>query len=171
MYMGYSRPNSPATFLSASSMRLRFSGREKSRNGSFTNSETCGFVSAVAMSVLLIVQFYCVACQAHKVRKGMARETRRYKRAWEYPHTPGDLDGCEKKGVAGKGIRTARRSGQANMKATCGGKQTAGMVAPPSWGVCVRVASKGLTRRGVYKSGKQRTYRTTFLRLGATESA
>src|SRR6266849_9329656 len=146
-------------------MRLRFSGREKSRNGSFTNSETCGFVSAVAMSVLLIVQFYCVACQAHKVRKGMARETRRYKRAWEYPHTPGDLDGCEKKGVAGKGIHTARRSGQANMKATRWRKADRGRWSSRQrewWHrhpECLR------------KSGKQRTYRMTFLRLGATESA
>src|SRR6266852_3728626 len=95
----------------------------------------------------------------------MARKTRRYKRAWEYPHTPGDLDGCEKKGVAGKGIRTARRSGQANMKATCGGKQTAG-------GGVAGSGNGGTAILGcLRKSGKQRTYRTTFLRLGATESA
>src|SRR6267154_2098523 len=49
MYMGYSRPNSAATLASACSMRLRFSGREKSRNGSFTNSENWGLVSAVAI--------------------------------------------------------------------------------------------------------------------------
>src|SRR6266446_323224 len=63
MYMRYSRPNSAATFLSASSMRLRFSGREKSMNGSFTNSETCGFVSAVAIfsspKECPSSQFYC----------------------------------------------------------------------------------------------------------------
>src|SRR6266851_178054 len=36
-------------------------------------------------------------------------------------------------------------------------------------GVCVRVARKGLTRHGVRKSGKQRTYREAFLCFGATE--
>jgi hypothetical protein len=36
-------------------------------------------------------------------------------------------------------------------------------------GVCVRVARKGLTRHGVRKSGKQRTYKEAFLRLGATD--
>jgi hypothetical protein len=35
--------------------------------------------------------------------------------------------------------------------------------------VCVRVAGKGLTRHGVRKSGKQRTYREAFLRFGATD--
>src|SRR5260370_32743647 len=35
-------------------------------------------------------------------------------------------------------------------------------------GVCVRVARKGLTRQGVRKSGRQRTYREAFLRFGAT---
>src|SRR5260370_15419864 len=63
MYMGYSRPNSAATFLSASSMRLGFWGGEKGRNGLFTNSETCGFVSAVAIfsspKERLSSQFYC----------------------------------------------------------------------------------------------------------------
>src|SRR5438309_7376966 len=49
MYMGYSRPSSPATFFRASSMRNLFSGREKSMKGSFTNSDTCGLISAVAM--------------------------------------------------------------------------------------------------------------------------
>src|SRR5207248_11196325 len=47
-HMGYSRPNSDFTFFSASSMRLRFSGLEKSMNGSLVNSEMCGFCSAVA---------------------------------------------------------------------------------------------------------------------------
>src|SRR5260370_42193091 len=63
MYMEYSRPNSAATFFNASSMRLWFSGREKSMNGSFTNSETCGFVSAVAIfsspKERPSSQFYC----------------------------------------------------------------------------------------------------------------
>src|SRR5258705_10998900 len=49
MYIGYSRPSSAATFLRASSMRVLFSAREKSMKGSFRNSDTCGFVSAVAM--------------------------------------------------------------------------------------------------------------------------
>src|SRR5713101_451424 len=39
----------------------------------------------------------------------------------------------------------------------------------PIPGVCVRVARKGLTRQGVRKSGRQRTYRETFLRFGATD--
>src|SRR5260370_11695535 len=38
----------------------------------------------------------------------------------------------------------------------------------PIPGVCVRVARKGLTRHGVRKSGKQRTYRKAFLRFSAT---
>src|ERR1700676_3100555 len=50
MYMGYSRPNSEATFSKAASMALLFSGWEKSTNGSFVNSETCNFASAVAMA-------------------------------------------------------------------------------------------------------------------------
>src|SRR6266404_5354990 len=49
MYIGYSRPSSAATFFRASSMRALFSTREKSMKGSFRNSDTCGFVSAVAM--------------------------------------------------------------------------------------------------------------------------
>ncbi len=39
----------------------------------------------------------------------------------------------------------------------------------PIPGVCVRVARKGLTRRVVRKSGKQRTYKEAFLRFGATD--
>ena len=39
----------------------------------------------------------------------------------------------------------------------------------PIPGVCVRVARKGLTRHGVRKSGKQRTYKEAFLRFGATD--
>ena len=39
----------------------------------------------------------------------------------------------------------------------------------PIPGVFVRVARKGLTRHGVRKSGKQRTYREAFLRFGATD--
>ncbi len=39
----------------------------------------------------------------------------------------------------------------------------------PIPGVCVRVARKGLTRQGMRKSGKQRTYREAFLRFGATD--
>src|SRR5579864_3453329 len=35
----------------------------------------------------------------------------------------------------------------------------------PTPGVCVRVAGKGLTRQGVCKSGKHRTYRRVFLRF------
>src|ERR1700688_754867 len=54
MYIGYSRPNSEATFFSASSMALRFSGFEKSMNGSLENSETWIFASAVAMADSLL---------------------------------------------------------------------------------------------------------------------
>src|ERR1700722_2709177 len=54
MYIGYSRPNSEATFSSASSMALRLSGFEKSTNGSFVNSETWIFASAVAMADSLL---------------------------------------------------------------------------------------------------------------------
>src|SRR5260370_40001833 len=39
----------------------------------------------------------------------------------------------------------------------------------PIPGVCVRVARKGLTRQGVRKSGKQRSYKEAFLRFGATD--
>src|SRR5580692_2923651 len=48
MYIGYSRPNSEATFFSASSMALRFSGFEKSTKGSLVNSERWILASAVA---------------------------------------------------------------------------------------------------------------------------
>src|SRR5579864_9696187 len=75
MYMGYSRPNSAATFFSASSMRLRFSGREKSMNGSFTNSETCGFVSAVAIVSLLSELSILLRCSQE--RQGFATQTAR----------------------------------------------------------------------------------------------
>src|SRR5580704_15541424 len=54
MYIGYSLPNSAATFFSAASMAERFSGLEKSMNGSLVNSETWIFVSAVAMASLLV---------------------------------------------------------------------------------------------------------------------
>src|SRR5437016_8818010 len=50
-HMGYSQPNSDFTFFSASSMRERFSGFEKSMNGSLVNSETWTVCSAVAMAV------------------------------------------------------------------------------------------------------------------------
>ena len=39
----------------------------------------------------------------------------------------------------------------------------------PIPGVCVRVARKGLTRHGVRKSGRQRSYKEAFLRFGATD--
>jgi hypothetical protein len=42
-------------------------------------------------------------------------------------------------------------------------------VGNPIPGVCVRVARKGLTRHGVRKSGKQRSYREAFSRFGATD--
>src|SRR5580693_9418164 len=54
MYIGYSRPNSEATFFSASSMALRFSGFEKSTNGSFVNSERWILASAVATAHFLL---------------------------------------------------------------------------------------------------------------------
>src|SRR6476646_3664503 len=54
LYMGYSRPNSEATFFRASSMALRFSGFEESIKGSFVNSETWIFASAVAMAAFLL---------------------------------------------------------------------------------------------------------------------
>src|SRR5260370_38194697 len=74
MYMGYSRPSSPATFFSASSIRLRFSGREKSINGSFTNSETIGFVSAVAMLVLLMSGQVSILLRGLRGRQGEPNE-------------------------------------------------------------------------------------------------
>src|ERR1700741_663194 len=46
---GYSRPNMDFTWRSASSIALRFSGFEKSVNGSFTNSPRSIFV-AVALA-------------------------------------------------------------------------------------------------------------------------
>src|SRR5215472_6489616 len=55
-HIGYSRPNSAFTFFSASSMRLRFSGFEKSINGSLANSDMCGFCSAVATVGFLLTQ-------------------------------------------------------------------------------------------------------------------
>src|SRR5580700_915438 len=54
MYIGYSRPNSEATFLSASSMALRFSGFEKSTKGSLVNSERWILASAVATAHFLL---------------------------------------------------------------------------------------------------------------------
>src|SRR5580692_639785 len=54
MYMGYSRPNSEATFFNASSMALRFSGFDKSTKGSFVNSVMWIFASAVAMAGFLL---------------------------------------------------------------------------------------------------------------------
>src|SRR5260370_33833260 len=74
MYIGYSRPSSPATFFSASSIRLRFSGREKSINGSFTNSETIGFVSAVAMLVLLMSGQVSILLRGLRGRQGEPNE-------------------------------------------------------------------------------------------------
>src|SRR5260370_17204039 len=48
-HIGYSRPNCPLTFFSASSMRARFSGFLKSIKGSFVNSETWTTCSPVPM--------------------------------------------------------------------------------------------------------------------------
>src|SRR5436309_1386397 len=55
-HIGYSRPNSDFTFFSASSMRLRFSGFEKSINGSLVNSDIGSFCSAVATAGFLLNQ-------------------------------------------------------------------------------------------------------------------
>src|SRR5215510_12040952 len=55
-HIGYSWPNSDFTFFSASSMRLRFSGLEKSMNGSLVNSDMCSFCSAVATVKSLLNQ-------------------------------------------------------------------------------------------------------------------
>src|SRR5262249_17490275 len=49
MYIGYSRPNSLATFLSAASIAARFSAFVKSTKGSLVNSVFCSFASAVAI--------------------------------------------------------------------------------------------------------------------------
>src|SRR5215472_9171938 len=54
--IGYSWPNSDSTFFNASSIRLRFSGLEKSMNGSLVNSEMCSFCSAVATVEILLDQ-------------------------------------------------------------------------------------------------------------------
>src|SRR5438477_361052 len=73
-HIGYSRPNSDFTFLSASPMRERFSGFVKSIKGSLVNSETWTVCSAVAMAgSLLEVQ------TAHGTECGRARQERRYK--------------------------------------------------------------------------------------------
>src|SRR5260370_34613351 len=74
MYIWYSRPSSASTFFSASSIRLRFSGREKSINGSFTNSETIGFVSAVAMLVLLMSGQVSILLRGLRGRQGEPNE-------------------------------------------------------------------------------------------------
>src|SRR5277367_7049748 len=50
MYIGYSRPNWPATLARASSMDFLFCGCEKSMKGSLVNSGTCSFTSAVAIA-------------------------------------------------------------------------------------------------------------------------
>src|SRR5208282_1346586 len=73
MYIGYSRPNSEATFFSASSMALRFSGFEKSMNGSLENSETWIFASAVAMGDLLLNKQTrdCTASTDFATRRGV----------------------------------------------------------------------------------------------------
>src|SRR5207253_10928770 len=55
-HIGYSRPNSDFTCFSASSMRLRFSGFEKSINGSLVNSDIGSFCSAVATAGFLLNQ-------------------------------------------------------------------------------------------------------------------
>ncbi len=52
---------------------------------------------------------------------------------------------------------------------TAEAKLSAKVLSTPTPGVCVREARKGLTRQGVRKSGKQRTYKEAFLRFGATE--
>ena len=54
IHMGYSRPNSEATFFRASSIFLRLSGFEKSIKGSLVNSGTCSLASAVAIVVFLL---------------------------------------------------------------------------------------------------------------------
>src|SRR5882724_9659086 len=56
MYIGYSRPNSPATFFNAASIAARFSGFEKSTNGSFVNSVFFNFTSAVAIARFSSIQ-------------------------------------------------------------------------------------------------------------------
>src|SRR5580693_8945594 len=70
MYIGYSRPNSPATIASASSIAFLFSAFAKSTNGSFTNSPTDNFTSAVAIThsspSVANTQFYCLLKPPHK---------------------------------------------------------------------------------------------------------
>src|SRR5258708_1513820 len=51
MYIGYSRPNSLATFFSAASIPPLFSPFAKSTNGSFVNPGFCNLISAVAMLI------------------------------------------------------------------------------------------------------------------------
>src|SRR5580700_2410484 len=52
---GYSRPNMDFTWRSASSIALRFSGLEKSVNGSFTNSPREWMRSAADLVAVLVV--------------------------------------------------------------------------------------------------------------------
>src|ERR1700737_679436 len=49
IYIGYSRPNSPATFFNAACMAVLFSGFEKSTKGSLVNSDVRTVVSAIAI--------------------------------------------------------------------------------------------------------------------------
>ena len=49
---GYSRPNIPFTWRSASSIALRFSGLVKSMNASFRNSPRSSVVCGVAVDVI-----------------------------------------------------------------------------------------------------------------------
>src|SRR5438477_13011569 len=62
-HIGYSRPNSDFTFLSASPMRERFSGFVKSIKGSLVNSETWTVCSAVAMAGSLLEEIGRASCR------------------------------------------------------------------------------------------------------------
>ncbi len=78
-----------------------------------------------------------------------------------YPTPPGDLHGCETKGIAGKGIcKYVKTNGEQNLgchRDTVTPRRKLEQRWHPHPG-CLR------------KSGKQRTYKEAFLRFGATDA-
>src|SRR5713226_10255190 len=74
--------------------------------------------------------------------------------------------------VTGSMRNRLRSQGIEALRGACEGGREArrGSVGYAIPGVCVRVAGKGLTRHGVRKSGKQRTYKEAFLHFSATEA-
>src|SRR5260370_13233818 len=73
-HIGYSRPNSAFTFLSASCMRARFSGFVKSINGSLVNSETWTTCSAVAIAASLLDLYTSILLPLQTVLQSPSRQ-------------------------------------------------------------------------------------------------